>query len=105
MQMICHSEVLLYGGKPVAMVPPKPQVNQEAAHPDFHFPMYNPQTRKVEVPIVAERGTYYRDLAVLAARDPGCKRIVCHGKSHRLDWQVNRRRCQPGNPARPSAQA
>jgi hypothetical protein len=71
MQMICHSEVLLYGGKPVTTILPKPQVNLEATHPDFHFPMYNPETRKVESPIVAERGTYYRDVAVLAAPADG----------------------------------
>jgi hypothetical protein len=71
MQMICQSEVLLYGGKPVTLVLPKPQVNLEAAYPDFYFPMHNPQTKKVEIPIVAERGTYYCDIVVLAAPADG----------------------------------
>jgi hypothetical protein len=39
------------------------------------------------------------------SRDPACKGIVWQGKSHRRGGWVNRRRRQPGNPARPRAQA
>lgn len=71
MQMLYSSETLLYGGKPVTVTLPKPNINPEAVHPDFNFPMYNPATKKNEAPIVNERLTYYNDIAVIAAPADG----------------------------------
>ena len=71
MQMLCFSETLLYGGKRLNIQLPKPRVSLEARHNDFFFPMYNPETKKVEIPIVNERETYYKDVLVLAAPADG----------------------------------
>ena len=46
----------------------KPSVNLRAKQP---FPVYNPNTNLVEKPIITERETYYKDIAVIAVPSSG----------------------------------
>ena len=63
MQEICWSEKAITGGARIAVALKRPEVD---AHAQMFFPMYNPETGKVEKPEIAARRTYYRDVAVLA---------------------------------------
>ncbi len=63
MQEICWSKDTVTGGASVNIILPHPHVNLRGHTP---WPVYNPGTGRVEIPEIASRGTYYKDIAVLA---------------------------------------
>lgn len=63
MQEVCFSQTRVSGPGKVALNLPRPTVDPRAVQP---FPVFNPNTGKVEKPEIPERNTYYRDIAVLA---------------------------------------
>lgn len=68
MQEICWSDKTVSGGKNISVVLQRPQVNLKGHTP---FPIYNGETGLVEIPEVAARKTYYKDIAVLAIPSAG----------------------------------
>lgn len=63
MQEICWHKDTVTGGRHISMLLSKPQVPAKGHTP---FPIYNGATGKVEIPEVAARNTYYKDIAVVA---------------------------------------
>ncbi len=63
MQELCRSETILYGGQHVWVTLPKPEVDLHAV---MLGPVHNPETGILEKPLIPERKTYYRDIAVMA---------------------------------------
>ncbi|RNL56628.1 glycosyl hydrolase [Pedobacter jejuensis] len=63
MQEICYNEVKVKGNTHISINIGKPKVNPRGKSP---FPMYNPETNKVEKPEIKARNTYYKDIALLA---------------------------------------
>lgn len=63
MQEICSSQTKLTGNQKTTIRLTQPTVNLRGHTP---FPVYNPKTGKVEIPEIEARGTYYKDIAVLA---------------------------------------
>lgn len=63
MQEVCFSQTPVNGPAQVALNLPRPTVDPRAVQP---FPVFNPNTGKVEKPEIPERKTFYRDIAVLA---------------------------------------
>lgn len=92
MQELCWSKVLVDGGKAVDLALARPTVDPRA---NEYFPVYNPETGLVEKPVIPERSTYYRDIAVIAVpaeRMPAADRIIdltatMQGNGH-LHWQA-----------------
>jgi hypothetical protein len=91
MQDICWSRQEITAGQDLHIQLSKP-------HPDLKghtpYPVYNPETGRVEIPEIAARGTYYKDIAVLALPAGGvvAARDVVNltDKMHddgTLDWQ------------------
>ena len=68
MQELSWSETRTRGGPAVAITLARPVVDPRAVQP---FPVFNPETREVEKPVIAARQTYYRDIAVLAVPATG----------------------------------
>ena len=65
MQDLCWSEQLVTGGREIAMALKKPEVDPRTSHRDI--PFIDRATGKAEIPVIPERRTYYRDVAVVAA--------------------------------------
>ena len=63
MQEICWSKDTVNGGASVNIILPRPHVKLRGHTP---WPVYNPETSQVEIPEIASRATYYKDIAVLA---------------------------------------
>lgn len=64
MQQLCWSQTIISGnGKKQEIHLNKPTVD---LHANAVFPTYNPKTGKIEMPIIEERRTYYKDIAVIA---------------------------------------
>jgi hypothetical protein len=63
MQELCWSETPVNGNDQPALYLKQPVVNLRGHTP---FPVYNPETGKVEIPEIPARATYYKDIAVLA---------------------------------------
>ncbi|MDP9080003.1 MAG: hypothetical protein M3O71_21465 [Bacteroidota bacterium] len=63
MQELCWSADTVTGNKHLRKILSKPKVNLRGNTP---YPVYNPNTGLVEIPEIAARGTYYKDIAVLA---------------------------------------
>jgi len=63
MQQICFSQKSVNGPGKVVLDLPQPTVDLRAVQP---FPVFNPNTGKVEKPEIPERKTFYRDIAILA---------------------------------------
>ncbi|MDN3582988.1 glycosyl hydrolase [Mucilaginibacter flavus] len=64
MQELCFSKKNVSGGKGVQVIDlDRPTVNLKS---NERFPVYDPQSGKVEIPDVPERKSYYRDIVVLA---------------------------------------
>ena len=63
MQELCWSQDTVTGNRQLSMQLKRPQVPAKGHTP---FPIFNGETGKVEVPEVAARKTYYKDIAVLA---------------------------------------
>lgn len=63
MQEVCFSQTPVNGPGKVALDLPQPRVDPRAVQA---YPVFNPNTGKVEKPEIPERKTYYRDIAVLA---------------------------------------
>ncbi len=63
MQEISWSADTITGNKLIQFQLKRPQVNPRARQ---SFPVYNPETGLVEKPVIEERKTYYKDIAVLA---------------------------------------
>jgi len=63
MQEVCSSQTQIQGPGKIALKLPQPKVDPRAVQA---FPVFNPNTGKVEKPEIPERKTYYRDIAVLA---------------------------------------
>ncbi|MDN3581415.1 glycosyl hydrolase [Mucilaginibacter flavus] len=63
MQEICWSTDTLNGDKHVDLILNQPKVSPRGHTP---YPVYNPNTGLVEIPEIAARQTYYKDIAVLA---------------------------------------
>jgi len=68
MQEVVWSEKLVYGPGPFRGALSRPTVDARANMP---FPVYNPETGRVEKPEVPDRRTYYDDIAVLAVPAEG----------------------------------
>lgn len=68
MQEICFSETRVEGGRHFSGSLAKPVVDLRAVQ---QFPVFNPETGKVEKPEIPERKTFYRDVAVLAMSAEG----------------------------------
>lgn len=66
MQQICYSETAAEGGKPISLYIPKPTVDPRAV---MLGPVHNPETGKLEKPVIPERNTYFKDIALLAIPD------------------------------------
>ncbi|HEX8023893.1 glycosyl hydrolase [Mucilaginibacter sp.] len=63
MQEICWSTDTLSGDRHIDLVLKRPKVKLRGHTP---YPVYNPNTGLVEIPEIASRQTYYKDIAVLA---------------------------------------
>jgi alpha-L-rhamnosidase len=63
MQEICWSEIKVTGNKQLSMQIQRPQVKARGHTP---YPIFNGETGLVEIPEVAARKTYYKDISVLA---------------------------------------
>ena len=63
MQQLCFSQTPLSGPRKFKLDLPRPTVDPRAVQP---FPVFNPNTGKVEKPEIPERRTFYRDIAVIA---------------------------------------
>ncbi len=63
MKELCYSGDTISGGKPIYIKLKKPVVPLRGHTP---YPLYNPQTDSVEIPEIAARKTFYKDVAVLA---------------------------------------
>lgn len=63
MQEVCFSQTPASGPGTIALNLPQPTVDPRAVQT---FPVFNPETGKVEKPEIPARKTYYRDIAVLA---------------------------------------
>jgi hypothetical protein len=68
MQEICWSKKEIQGNQLVDVVLDRPSVNPCA---NMLWPIYNPETQKLEKPEIPARTTYYRDIVVLAAPTNG----------------------------------
>jgi hypothetical protein len=92
MQETCFSQQGIKGGRLLSLVLERPRVDPRANHKHPHF---NPETGLVEKPVIPERKTYYRDIAVLALPAdgvvPGEKVIdLSHllGEDGKLQWDA-----------------
>ena len=92
MQELCWSQTNLTGGRHIKVKIDKPEVDERGHSP---YPMYNPATGLVEIPKIAARKIYYKDIALLAvpASGPVSKDSVIDlsGKMNsvgELDWQA-----------------
>jgi len=68
MQEICWSKQEVKGNGHVDLTLERPKVNLRA---NQMYPVYNPETDKVEKPAIPARKTYYKDIAVLATLAEG----------------------------------
>ncbi len=68
MQEIVTSKVRIDGGKTVTLAVPRPTVDPRA---NQMFPVIIPDTGAVEPPIIEDRKTFYRDIAVVAVPADG----------------------------------
>lgn len=68
MQEICSSQFMVAGGRKIDLVLNRPTVDPRA---NQMFPIYNPETKRVEKPEIPARKSYYVDIAVLAAPSSG----------------------------------
>ncbi|MBN8460806.1 MAG: hypothetical protein J0M04_23495 [Verrucomicrobia bacterium] len=68
MQEVVFSKVRVEGGKRAKLALPRPMVDPRANQP---FPVIHPETGAVEPPIIEDRKTFYRDIAVLAVPAEG----------------------------------
>lgn len=92
MQEVCWSETPVAGGHRFRGALPRPQVDAQAV---MEYPIFNPETGRVEKPLSPARQTYYADVAVLALPVTGVvapaqvlnlsSRLTPDG---RLDWQA-----------------
>ncbi len=92
MQELCWSQRLVTGGSRLQLTLDRPQVDPRAVQP---FPVFNPETGKVEKPEIPARKTFYRDVAVLALPAAGvvAKAQVIDLSAHlsaagQLDWEA-----------------
>lgn len=63
MQELCWSENKVSGNRDVSIQLERPQVNARGHTP---YPVYNPETDSVEIPEIAARKTFYKDISVIA---------------------------------------
>ncbi len=92
MQEICWSKKNITGAGKISLMLDRPQVNPRARQT---FPLFNPETGLVEKPVIPERKTYYKEIAVLALPAAG---IVAPDKvinlsdrmqpDGKLDWEA-----------------
>ena len=68
MQEICWSQKEVTGNTKISVELPKPQVDARGHTP---YPVFNEETGLVEIPEIAARKTYYKDIAVLALPSNG----------------------------------
>ncbi len=68
MQEICWSKQEVKGMSHVDLTLERPKVDPRA---NQMYPVYNPETDKVEKPVIPARKTYYKDIMVLAAPAEG----------------------------------
>ncbi|MEP6747892.1 MAG: glycosyl hydrolase, partial [Bacteroidota bacterium] len=68
MQEICWSEVSVEGNKQISVALDRPTVPLKGHTP---YPVYNEETQKVEIPEIAARKTFYKDIAVIAVPAKG----------------------------------
>jgi len=92
MQEICFSQTSVSGPGKASISLPRPTVDPRAVEA---FPVYNPETGRVEKPEIPARETYYKDIAVLAMPAEGVvskdKVIDLTGKmgtDGKLDWEA-----------------
>ena len=83
MQEICFSQTPVTGGGERQVDLPRPKVDPRAVMP---FPIFNPNTGRVEKPEIPERGTYFSDVAVLAMPAEG---VVTKDKILDLSSKMN----------------
>lgn len=86
MLQIVFSQLSATGPGKVKLELPRPSVDPRGV---MHFPVLNPETGKVEKPVIPARRTFYRDIAVIAIPAKGIA-----GKdqvielTNRTDWEV-----------------
>jgi hypothetical protein len=68
MQETTFSKTRVEGGKQITLALPRPTVDPRANQP---FPVIHPKTGEVAPPIIEDRKTFYRDIAVLAVPAEG----------------------------------
>jgi len=92
MQEIISSKTRADGGKRVKLALPRPTVDPRANQP---FPVIHPQTGEVAPPIIEDRKTFYRDIAVLAVpaegtvgRDQAIDLTKLMDADGNLDWDA-----------------
>jgi hypothetical protein len=68
MQEVCWSKISVTGNTLIKLDLKKPNVKLRGHTP---WPVHNPKTGIAEIPDVAARGTYYKDIAVLALPENG----------------------------------
>ena len=68
MQEVISSKIRIEGGGERVIAPPRPSVDPRA---NQMFPVIHPQTGEVAAPIVEDRKTFYRDIAVVAVPAEG----------------------------------
>lgn len=68
MQEICWSQVKVDGNKQIILSLQRPSVPLKGHTP---YPVYDEETQKVDIPEIAARKTYYKDIAVIAAPAAG----------------------------------
>jgi hypothetical protein len=68
MSQICFTHVAANGPGKMKLDLPQPTVDPRGV---MHFPVFNPETGKVEKPVIPTRRTFYRDIAVIALPDQG----------------------------------
>lgn len=92
MQEICWSATQVAGAGRTSLLLEQPKVDPRAVQP---FPVFNPETGKVEKPEIPARKSFYRDIAVLAlpaqgtvARDQVVDLTTRMSAEGKLEWDA-----------------
>ncbi len=78
---VCSSQTPATGSGRISLALPQPKVDPRSTMP---FPVFNPETGKVEKPVVPARQTFYRDIALVALPAEG---VVAKGQVINLTGQ------------------
>ena len=86
MLQVCYSQVPATGPANMRLDLPKPTVDPRG---DMKFPVFNPETGKVEKPEIPARRTFYKDIAVIALPAKGIAAMdQVKDLTGKTEWQV-----------------